>query len=339
MLRSEVTVDLGALRRNVRTVRRVVGGAEVWAVVKAAAYGHGALDAARVALEEGAAALCVATVAEGAVLRGAFSDVRILVMGPTGDVGEAREARLELSVDSGQIPEGVPVHLKLDTGMGRWGFPELPPLTPDVVGVMTHFASADCDPDFTRAQVERFRAATAGLGDVVRHAANSAGALRFPEARFDAVRVGGALYGLSPFNVDPVDDGLEPVLSWRSRLAQVKPLRPGDSTGYGRAFVADRGTWIGIVPVGYADGFSRDLTGTELLVAGERRRVVGRVSMDALAVELPRELPVGAPVTLVGDGLLLEDHARVAETINYELACAIGGSARPERARRVVLDA
>jgi alanine racemase len=339
MLRSEVTVDLCALRRNVRTLRRTVGGAEVWAVVKAEAYGHGALDAARVALEEGAAALCVATVEEGRALRAVFPDVRILVMGPTGDVGAAREARLELAVAGEPIPEGVPVHVKLDTGMGRWGFSELPALTPDVVGVMTHFASADCDPDFTRLQVERFRAATDGLGDVVRHAANSAGALRFPEARLDAVRVGGALYGMSPFNVDPAEDGLEPVLCWRTRLAQVKPLRPGDSTGYGRVFVADRKTWIGIVPVGYADGFSRDLTGTELLVAGERRRVVGRVSMDALAVELPHELPVGTPVTIVGDGLLLEDHARVADTINYELACAIGGSARPERARRVVLDA
>jgi alanine racemase len=339
MLRSEVTVDLGALRRNVRSLRRIVGGAEVWAVVKAEAYGHGALDAARAALEEGAAALCVATVAEGRALRRAFPDVRILVMGPTGDVGEARQARLELAVGDGPIPEGVPVHLKLDTGMGRWGFSAPPPLTPNVVGVMTHFASADCDPDFTRLQVERFRAATDGLGEVVRHAANSAGALRFPEARFDAVRVGGALYGMSPFNVDPADDGLEPVLSWRSRLAQVKPLGPGDSTGYGRVFVADRKTWIGVVPIGYADGFSRDLTGTQLLVAGERRRVVGRVSMDALAVELPRELQVGTPVTIVGDGLLLEDHARVADTINYELACAIGGAARPERGRRLVLDA
>ena len=134
---------------------------------------------------------------------------------------------------------------------------------------MTHLASADCDPEFTRLQIERFRAATEAFSSLTRHAANSAGALRFPEARFDAVRCGVALYGLSPFGADPADDGLEPVLAWRSSLAQVKRLAPGESTGYGRRFVA-RPTWIGLVPVGYADGFRRDLTGTVVLVDGER---------------------------------------------------------------------
>ena len=161
----------------------------------------------------------------------------------------------------------------------------------------------------------------------------------FPDARFDAVRPGGALYGLSPFNTDPTDDGLEPVLSWRTGLGQVKLLRPGESTGYGREYVPDRETWIGIVPVGYADGFRRALSGTEVLVDGDRRRVVGRVSMDAFAVELPGELRVGTPVTLLGDGLLIEEHARAAGTINYELACGIGIVARPERTQTLVRDA
>jgi alanine racemase len=337
--RSELTIDLRALRRNVRTLRRAVKGAEEWAVVKADGYGHGALDVARVALEEGAPALCVATVAEALPLRAAFPEARILVMGPVQEVAEAREARLEIALGDGPIPEGLPVHLKLDTGMGRWGFSELPSPTRDVVGLMTHFASADCDPDFTRAQVERFRAATDALPGLVRHAANSAAALRFPEARFDAVRVGIALYGLSPFGGDPADDGLRPVLSWRSHLAQVKRLGAGDSTGYGRRFVAESQTWIGIVPVGYADGFRRDMTGTDVLVDGQRRRVVGTVSMDAVAVELPDEPAGGTAVTLVGDGLLLEEHARVAETINYELACGIGGAAGETRAVRRALDA
>jgi alanine racemase len=335
MHRSELTVDLGALRRNVRTLVRAADGAELWAVVKAQAYGHGMLGAARIALEEGATALCVATIGEALPLRAAFPETRILVMGPTEHVGSAREARLDLAVGSGPIPEGVAVHLKLDTGMGRWGYADLPAPTRDVVGVMTHFASADCDPDFTRVQIERFRGATEGLDGLIRHAANGAGVLRFPQSRFDAVRPGGALYGLSPFNTDPVDDGLEPVLSWRSRLAQVKLLRSGESTGYGREFIADRDTWIGIVPVGYADGFRRAMSGTEVLVDGERRRVVGRVSMDAFAVQLPGELPVGTPVTLLGDGLLIEEHARAAGTINYELACGIGIVARPERTQTV----
>ena len=111
-------------------------------------------------------------------------------------------------------------------------------------------------------------------------------------------------------------------------------LQPGESTGYGRRFVAERPTWIGIVPVGYADGFRRDMTGTEVLVDGEPRRAVGTVSMDAFAVELDRELPVGTPVTIVGDGLLIERHAHVAGTIGYEIACGINSD--PARARRVV---
>jgi alanine racemase len=339
-VRSEVTIDLGALRRNVRTLLRVAEGAELWAVVKADGYGHGAADVARVALDAGASALCVATVPEALPLRDALPDTRILVMGPAGDdVRRAREARLELAIGSGPLPEGIPLHLKLDTGMGRWGYSELPPPTRDVVGLMTHFASADCDPDFTHAQVKRFRVASDGFSGVIRHAANSAGALRFPEARFDAVRCGIALYGLSPFGTDPAGDGLEPVLSWRSHLAQVKQLAPGESTGYGRRYVAQRATWIGIAPVGYADGFRRDMTGTEVLVDGERRRVVGTVSMDAIAVELAGPEPPGTPVTVIGDGVLAEDHARVADTINYELACGIGAAATATRAERRVLDA
>ena len=178
------------------------------------------------------------------------------------------------------------MHLKLDTGMGRWGLSELPALGPEVVGLMTHLATADSDPVFAEQQVERFRAATEPYRELMRHVANSAAALRLPSARFDAARCGIALYGLSPFGEDPAADGLEPALSWRSYLAQVKRLEAGESTGYGRAFVAEAPTWIGIVPVGYADGFRRDLTGTEVRVSGEPRRVVGVVSMDAFAVEL-----------------------------------------------------
>jgi alanine racemase len=129
---------------------------------------------------------------------------------------------------------------------------------------------------------------------------------------------------------------LRPALSWRSRLARVFLLQPGESTGYGRRFVAERPTWIGIVPVGYADGFRRDMTGTEVLVDGEPRRAVGTVSMDAVAVELDRELPVGTSVTIVGDGLLIERHAQVAGTIGYEIACGINSD--PARARRVLAD-
>ena len=340
MHRSELTVDLGAVRRNARTLLRALDGSQLWAVVKADAYGHGAVDVAAAALDEGAGALCVATVAEGLELRQEFSLARILVMGPTAssrEIAEARDARLELAVWDDELPEGVRVHLKLDTGMGRWGLSELPSLGAEVVGLMSHLATADSDPAFAEEQVERFRRATAPYSHLMRHLANSAGALRLPSSRFDAARCGVALYGLSPFDEDPAADGLEPALSWRSHLAQVKHLEPGASTGYGRRFVAEAPTWIGLVPVGYADGFRRDLTGTEVRVGGEPRRVVGTVSMDTFAVELEHEEPLGTPVTILGHGVLAEAHARVAGTINYELTSRLNSD--PRRARRVVVDA
>ena len=339
MHRSELTIDLGAVRRNTRRLLEVLEGAALWAVVKADGYGHGAVDVAGAVLGEGTAALCVATVAEGLELRAEFPTARILVMGPSSgrEIALARDGDLELTIGEEPIPDGVRVHLKLDTGMGRWGFRELPEPTPDVVGVMTHLATADSDPDFAREQLAGFDEATRRHSHLVRHAANSAAALRLPESQLDAARCGIALYGLSPFGTDPAADGLEPALRWESRLAQVKTLRAGESTGYGRRFVAEQDTWIGVVPVGYADGFRRDMTGTEVVVEGERRRVVGTVSMDAIAVEVDHEVPIDTPVTLIGDGVLAEDHARVADTINYEIVTGIDSS--PTRARRTVIDA
>jgi alanine racemase len=260
-------------------------------------------------------------------------------MGPTSgrEIAHARDADLDLAVSDDAIPEGVRVHLKLSTGMGRWGLSELPAPSAEVVGLMTHLATADSDPDFARSQLQRFEEATSGFPSLIRHAANSAAALRLPESRLDAARCGVALYGLSPFGEIPAADGLEPALRWDSHLAQVRRLAPGESTGYGRRFLAESETWIGIVPVGYADGFRRDMTGTQVRVGGEPRRVVGAISMDALSVEIERELPLGTPVTLIGHGVLAEDHARVADTINYEIVCRIESS--PMRARRTVLDA
>ena len=337
MHRSEITIDLGAIRHNARRLLEALDGAEFWAVVKANGYAHGARDVARAALDAGASALCVVTVTEALELRRELPEARIIVMCPTDEFAKAREARLELVVSGGdEIPHDVPVHLKLDTGMGRWGLAELPQPAANVVGLMSHLATADSDTAFAAQQVERFREATEAYSHVTRHIANSAAALRLPDTRFDAARCGIALYGISPFNTDPAEDGLRPALSWRSRLAQVRLLEPGESTGYGRRFVAERPTWTGIVPVGYADGFRRDMTGTEVLVDGEPRQAIGTVSMDAVAVELDRELAVGTPVTVVGDGLLIERHAHAAGTIGYEIACGINSD--PARARRVVVD-
>jgi alanine racemase len=337
--RSEITVDLGALRANVRRLRAVTGAADVWAVVKANGYGHGAVVVGGAALAEGATALCTATVGESEELRRAFPEARLIVLGPwtEADLGTAQAARLELVSVDGRVPEGVGVHLKLDTGMGRWGAAAIGELPRNVVGLMSHFATADDDLPFARTQLERFLALTAAHTGLPRSIANSAGALRLPEARLDACRFGIALYGISPFGADPAEDGLTPVLRWTSHLAQVKRLEPGQSTGYGRRFVADRPTWIGLVPVGYADGFRRGLTGTEVVVEGVRRPVVGTISMDTHAVELDRPLPVGTPVTLVGDGVRIEEHAARLGTIAYEIATGLAAGAT--RGRRSVTDA
>jgi alanine racemase len=335
--RSEITIDLGAIRHNARRLLEVLEGAELWAVVKANGYGHGATDVGRAALGAGASALCVVTVAEGIELRKELPEARIIVMCPTEEVAEAHEARLELVISGDdEIPDGIPVHLKLDTGMGRWGLAELPEPPANVVGLMSHLATADTDAAFAKQQIERFREATEPYANLTRHIANSAAALRLPDARFDAARCGIALYGISPFETDPAEDGIRPALAWRSRLAQVRLLQQGESTGYRRRYVAEGPTWTAIVPVGYADGFRRDMAGTEVLVAGEPRRAIGTVSMDAVAVELDRELPVGTPVTIVGDGLPIERHAAVAGTIGYEIACGINSD--PTRAHRVVVD-
>jgi alanine racemase len=338
-VRSEITIDRSALRANVRRLREALGNAEFWAVVKANGYGHGALAVGETALAEGATALCVATVGEAIPLRAQLPAARIIVLGPTQARAyrAAREMRLELVVSDLPWPEGIPLHAKLDTGMGRWGTAELATSSPDLVGLMSHLASADCDPAFTELQIERFAELAAAHPDLTCHLANSAGILRFGDAHFDAARAGVALYGLSPFGTEPLLDGLRPVLAWRSHLAQVKLLAPGESTGYGRRFVAAEPTWIGIVPLGYADGFRRDLTGTNVLVAGERRPVVGTVSMDSFAVALSGPAERGTPVTLIGDGLLVEEHAAVAGTINYELVCGIDSSVT--RARRTVVGA
>jgi alanine racemase len=201
---------------------------------------------------------------------------------------------------------------------------------------MSHLATADEeDAAFARAQLDAFAAVAERFPGATRHVANSAATLSIPDSHLDAVRCGVALYGLSPFGRDAGEHGLEPVLSWRSYVAQTKVLGSGDSTGYGRRFVAERETRIGLVPVGYGDGFRRALTGTEVLVAGARRRVLGTVSMDSFALELGDE-PEGTPVTLVGDGLTVEEHARHAGTINYELTTALVSD--PRRAERRFVD-
>ncbi|HWK27712.1 MAG TPA: alanine racemase [Solirubrobacter sp.] len=343
MLRAEARIDTGAIARN---AARLAALAPLCAVVKADGYGHGAAAAGRAALAGGATMLAVATANEARALRAANVDAPLLVLGALSpeELAIALEARAEVVAWREELLDGLPagtrVHVKLDTGMGRLGTPDPAAATRvaqaakerglHLAGVMTHFATADDDPAFLREQLARFTAWANGVG-APRHAANSAATLAEPDARLDMVRCGIALYGLDPFHRDPADHGLEPALRLTSYVADVKRVRPGDSVGYGRRFIASRETWIGTLPIGYGDGFRRGLTNAfEAVIDGRRVPGVGTISMDNVTVDLG-DTPVqrGAEAVLIGDGILAEDVARTLGTINYEITCGI--SARVPR--------
>jgi len=357
-LRALARVDVGAIARNCAVLAGAAAPAALCAVVKADGYGHGAVPAARAALEGGATWLAVATAEEAAALRAGGLGAPLLVLGALSpeelpiavaagaDVVAWREGFVAALAAHAQPGAGTGVHVKLDTGMGRLGTrdPEEAARVAAAVaaapglrlaGAMTHFATADDDPGFAREQLARFlpwaKRIRARHGEDVRlHASNSAATLGLPEARLDMVRCGIAIYGMDPFHEDPALRGLEPALELRSYLAEVKPCAPGESAGYGRRFVAREPTWLGTVPVGYADGVRRALTNDcDVLVGGRRVPLVGTVSMDNVTVDLgPEPPPRGSDVVLLGrqgdERVLAEEWARRLGTINYEITCGIG---------------
>ena len=334
----------------------------MWAVIKANAYGHGAVDAGRAALAAGATRLCTATLDEARAVRAELPDAPLLVLSPLSPGEEEGAAEVGAAVTVG-TPEGwerlrgrheVDVHVKVDTGMGRWGLdPETAlrigdelvagPRPERLAGLMSHLATAD-EPDrsFVDLQADRFRAVADAFPPCPRHLANSAATLRYPELAFDAVRPGLAVYGIDPMGVSGADHGLQPVMRWTSTVRSVRTLQPGQSTGYGRRFVAERETRVALVPIGYADGYPRRLSGVgEVLVKGQRCAVSATVSMDQLAAVLPDGLEVreGDVVVLLGrDGGSLvsaEEIARHVGTVPYEIVCGV--RATLERGDREVL--
>jgi alanine racemase len=359
-----LTVDLDRLRSNLKTLSTHAGNTPVLAVVKANAYGAGALPVARAALEAGAAWLGVALVAEGLQLREAGISAPILLLGPAAP----EEAEILLAADltpgvygqsilnaldraAAKLGRVARAHLKLDSGMGRLGLrPEdLAPLLetwkgcPHVVldGVFTNFASAD-DPASPQNgfQRERFLSMVAavresGFSPSWIHMANSAALLSRPDARLTLLRPGITLYGMRPSEVLP-DPGLGLVLSLGTRLIQVKDLPQGTPVGYGATFVTAGRSRVGILPVGYADGLPRSISGQGYaLVRGARCPIVGRVSMDltAILLDAAQEACEGDEVTLWGtqgaESLGPWDWARWAGTIPYEITTGI--SARVAR--------
>jgi alanine racemase len=343
-MRAEAAVNLAAIERNCARLAGV--GPRLCAVVKANAYGHGAVACARAAVAGGAAWLATATAAEALALRRAGIDRPILVMG--GLTREETELAVGAGADVVAWTEdlidwvagvgGGRVHVKLDSGMGRLGTRDRDVADRlvdraratagvELIGAMTHFATADDLQDgFFEEQLGRFAAWAGDHRDLLVHAANSAGLLRDPAAHFDMARCGVAVYGLDPFGVDPASQGLEPALELRSWVAAVKRCGVGESAGYGRRFVAVEETVLGVVPVGYGDGWRRALTNNaDVVIDGRRYASVGTVSMDNITVDLGRdtELRPGAAVTLIGGGVSAEELAGRLATINYEITCGL----------------
>jgi alanine racemase len=344
------TVDLGAVADNLHRVRTWAGGARVMAAVKADAYGHGAVPVARALIGAGVDALAVACLEEALVLREAGIAAPLVLLEGVLSTAEA-EAALALDLDvvvhaAWQLDllaglgaqAGPAVWFKLDTGMHRLGFAldAVPMLQTRLArqpnwrlrGWMTHLACADLpEHPLTPLQLARFAAALAGV-DGPRSIANSAGLIAWPQARADWVRPGLALYGASPFaDRTALSLGLRPAMSLSSRLIAINAIPAGAEVGYGATWRSQRATRIGIVAAGYADGIRRTLAAAPAIVRGARVPIVGRVSMDMLAVDLGAvaEAEVGDAVTLWGAGLPVEEIAAAAHTIAYELFCGLTG--------------
>jgi alanine racemase len=364
-MRAVARIDLGAVRENCARLKSELGEAELCAVVKADGYGHGEEACAEAALAGGATRLAVATAAEAERIGRRLAHVPLLTMGALapGELDTALEAGAEVAVwrrgfldlvAERARAHGRParIHVKYDSGMGRLGNRDASEVLEllrtcaesrdlEPVGVWTHFATAD-EPssDFFAEQLERFAALVATAREefpsILAHAANSAAVFRDRRSHFDMARCGVAVYGLDPFQGDPAERGLRPVLSLRSYVADVKRFDRGDSAGYGQTWRAERETCVGVLPLGYGDGVRRGLSNNaEVLVDGRRRPLVGTVSMDNVTVDLGPETDVepGAEAVLIGaqgeQAILAEDLAERLGTINYEITCGI--SARVPR--------
>ncbi len=362
-------VDLDAIRSNVGVMcARLAPGVRFLAVVKADGYGHGAVQVANAAIQAGASMLAVAIPEEGEALRRAGIEEPILVLGGmeaaaaeavvacdlTQTVFDAAAVRT-LEAAGARLGRTAQVHMKLDTGMNRIGVrteQEARALTAlidsmahvSLTGCLTHMATADEDErEDTLRQLARFDVLSAAVasvhsGPIIRHAANTASIFRYPQAQYDMVRGGIALYGYPPV---AEAQGLRPAMRWVTRAVMVKEIEPGERVGYGGRFEAQRVTRVMTVPVGYADGYRRALSGRGcVLVRGRRAPIIGRVCMDQVMVDVTEipDVQAGDEVVLLGaQGEACIDAQEMAEwmdTISYEVLCA--PSARVPRVYRHV---
>jgi len=369
---TEATIDLAALAANARTARRLADGREVIAVVKADAYGHGVLPVARTLVDAGCARLAVVSVDEACRLRDGGVAVPVLVLGGVHDRAEAAEAAargltpvlhdadgLGRAAEAAAVDRPLPVQVEVDTGMRRMGVPagEAPGLLADVAaspglrldGAFTHLACADePDPAASLEQLERFRAVLAGYGGPVPsvHAVNSAGLLAggrggpheqayrgaLPQA--NAVRPGLMLYGVAPSAALGRVAPLQPVMTLRAAVVALRAVSAGEPVGYGATWRAPADTRVATLPVGYADGVARRTGGRgHVWLAGARRPIVGRVSMDYVGVDVgDAPVRVGDEAIVFGPELPVEEAAAAIDTIGYELLVRVGARV-PRRCR------
>jgi alanine racemase len=353
-------IDLDAIAFNVRAFKRHVGEAvEIFAVVKANAYGHGAAPVARTALEAGATRLAVHRLVEGIELRRAGIEAPILVMGYTPADGAALAARWRLtpslitlefaqafSAQAAALGLRLPVHVKVDTGMSRYGL--MPSEVVDfslalralpgihLEGLFTHFATADwSDQDHARRQLAVFTEVLAalrqaGIAIPLAHAANSAAAMKLPEAHFQAVRPGIALYGMDPSGEWPPPFEIRPALALKSRVSRIRELPAGSGVSYGRTYVAQDPIRAALVPVGYGDGYPRILSNQGcVLIHGQRAPILGRICMDQCVVDISHipDVRQDDEVVVLGqqgqERLRAEEVAALAGTINYEMTTSL----------------
>jgi len=338
------SISRQALRGNLDLARRHAGGARVWAVIKANAYGHGLLRT--VTALEGADGFALLDLDVAVRLRDSGISGPVLLIegffcadeldlfsthGFTAVVHDTAQLRM---LETARLHQPIDIYLKINTGMNRLGFAVGEAVrvlerlrgcaSVGAITLMTHFADAD-GPGGVAVQMQRL--AATGITGLPRSLANSAALLRYPQTRGDWVRPGIMLYGCSPFPDRSADAiGLRPVMTLKSRLIAVQALRAGDRVGYGSTFMASAPMRVGIVACGYADGYPRHApSGTPVLVAGQHSRTVGRVSMDMLCVDIS-DIPdarVGTSVTLWGEGLSCDEVALSAGTVSYQLLCAL----------------
>jgi alanine racemase len=361
LLPTYATVNLAALAHNLSRIKRyLLPGCDVMAIVKANAYGHGAVDSAHALASQGVTRFAVASLDEGIALRQAAPSASIVVLGALFEqqIFDLVAHRLTPVVSDRHIlpalakavrsqPTPYPIHLKFDTGMGRLGFSpeELLSLLDNpilrnpiqVEGIMTHLADADgTDSGFTERQLGLFRAMLEqirqrGLTLPLMHAANSAAIVRFPDAHFSLVRPGIMLYGYHTLPPSVSVPDLQPVLSLRTTIVQLRTMPRGGTVSYNATFVAKRPTRIAVLPIGYADGYSRRLSNRGwVLIQGRRAPIVGLVCMDMIMVDVTdfAQLQVGETVTLIGrqgeESIWADEVADWIGTIPYEVLCGIG---------------